>query len=303
MYLISINSNGQEMHNIQETINKLFIATDAQDWEGVHQCFAEKVILDYSSMTGNPAAEVTPQQITDSWKSILPGFDATHHQVGNFVIEEDGNSAKVFCYGTATHFLENDKENVWTVVGTYDFDLEKEARAWKISKMKFNFKYQSGNLNLPQLAMNKLNPDSVPLPTSEQNKNTVRQFFKALEDEDVEALVGLFADDAKHINPYHSGLFPEGANGKEGILAYWTPVFPNFDGMKFPIEEIYAMENPNIVFVKYDGIIILKNDAGTYENKYYSTFKFNENGKIAEYVEIFNPITAARGFGLLDQIK
>lgn len=139
--------------------------------------------------------------------------------------------------------------------------------------------------------------------TAEQNKQTVRQFFLALENKNVENLVALFAEDAKHINPYASGLFPEGANGKEGIRDYWTPVFPNFDDMTFPIEEIHAMEDPYIVFVKYRGRIQLKDGAGSYENDYYSTFRFDSSGLIIEYVEIFNPIVAARGFGLIDKIK
>ncbi len=138
---------------------------------------------------------------------------------------------------------------------------------------------------------------------AKQNKASVKAFFKALEAEDVNAIVDLFAHNAKHTNPYHSGLFPKGANGKEEIRDYWTPVFPNFDGMTFPIDEIYAMEDPNIVFVKYTGHIKLKHNAGVYSNDYYSTFKFDNDGKITEYVEIFNPIVAARGFGLIDKIK
>ena len=113
----------------------------------------------------------------------------------------------------------------------------------------------------------------------------------------------LFADDAQHINPYASGLFPEGASGKEAIRDYWTPVFPNFDGMAFTIEQLYAMEDPTMVFVKYTGSIKLKNGGGLYQNDYYSTFTFNAEGLITEYVEIFNPIVAARGFGMMDQIK
>lgn len=73
--------------------------------------------------------------------------------------------------------------------------------------------------------------------------------------------------------------------------------------MSFPIDAIYAMEDPNIVFVKYTGNIKLKNNAGVYSNDYYSIFKFNEEEKITEYVEIFNPITAARAFGLLNKLK
>ena len=301
--LFGFNVNGQDMNTIQEKVSTLFIATDQQNWATVEQCFAANVILDYSSMTGQSATETTPNQITDSWKTILPGFDYTHHQLGNFIIQQNEETTTVFCYGTATHYLENDDENIWTVVGSYDFELEKEDSDWKISKMKFNFKYQTGNLKLPQLAISKLTSTQVSISTAEQNKATVRLFFKTLESENVDSLVNLFAENAKHINPYHSNLFPKGAEGKEGIRAYWTPVFPNFDGMEFLIEEIYAMENPNMVYVKYQGIIKLKDDAGFYKNDYYSTFKFNEKGEITEYVEIFNPITAAKGFGLLDKIK
>ncbi|MEX0287991.1 MAG: alpha/beta fold hydrolase [Flavobacteriaceae bacterium] len=141
------------------------------------------------------------------------------------------------------------------------------------------------------------------METANKNKASVKAFFKALEDENVEDLVNLFAEDANHINPYHSGIFPKGAKGKEEIRAYWTPVFPNFEGMSFNLQEVYAMEDPNMVFVKYQGDIKLKEKAGIYSNQYYSTFKFNKKGEIIEYVEIFNPIVAAKGFGLLDKIK
>ncbi len=136
-----------------------------------------------------------------------------------------------------------------------------------------------------------------------KNKETAKKFFKALESENVEVLASLFAHNAEQINPYASGIFSGGAVGREEIRNYWAPVFSNFDGMEFPIEEIYAMEDPNIVYVKYKGKIRLKNSARLYENQYYSTFKFNDQGLITEYVEIFNPIVAARGFGLLNKIK
>lgn len=138
---------------------------------------------------------------------------------------------------------------------------------------------------------------------TERNKANTLAFLKALEDMNVDAVVDLFAEDGVHINPYASGLFPEGTKGKDGIRAYWVPVFPNFEKMEFPVDFIYAMEDPTMTFAKFKGRIKLKNDAGWYENDYYATFKFDENGKIKEYVEIFNPITAAKGFGLLDKIK
>ncbi|NLR93840.1 nuclear transport factor 2 family protein [Flammeovirga agarivorans] len=139
--------------------------------------------------------------------------------------------------------------------------------------------------------------------SSERNKEITLAFLKALEDYDLEKVVQSFAEDGVHINPYSSGLFPEGTKGQEGVRTYWEPVFQNFEKMEFPVEEIYSMNEANMTFVKFEGKIKLKNDGGWYKNNYYATFKFNEEGKITEYVEIFNPIVAAKGFGLLDQIK
>ncbi|KIC38587.1 hypothetical protein RA27_19360 [Ruegeria sp. ANG-R] len=133
------------------------------------------------------------------------------------------------------------------------------------------------------------------------NKDKVHAFFAALETEDAKAIAALFAEGGKHINPYNCGVFPTGAEGREAIEAYWAPTFPNFDGMTFPIHEMLDMEG-NGVFVRFTGKIKLKEDAGWYENDYYATFKFNDAGEIIEYVEIFNPVTAAKGFGLLDQL-
>lgn len=150
--LFVMTLSGQEMRNIQETISALIVATDNNNWQEVEGIFASKVLLDYSSMTGIKASRVTAKEIVKSWKHILPGFDYTHHQIGNFIIEQKTNTAKAFCYGTATHYLENEGENLWTVVGSYDFDLIKEKEEWLITKMTFNFKYQTGNIKLPQLA-------------------------------------------------------------------------------------------------------------------------------------------------------
>ena len=41
---------------------------------------------------------------------------------------------------------------MWELYGTYEHELVKIGKLWKISKMKLNFKHQDGNLNLPSLA-------------------------------------------------------------------------------------------------------------------------------------------------------
>lgn len=141
---------------VNRVVTQMFVATDQHQWNVVEACFGAQVVLDYSSFTQQPAATLAPQQITGAWKGVLPGFEHTHHQLGNFLTTVQGNKAQVFCYGTATHFLKNEKGNLWTVVGSYDFELQQENGSWKIIHMKFNFKYQTGNEGLAQKAIARL---------------------------------------------------------------------------------------------------------------------------------------------------
>lgn len=155
--LLTLNVNAQIMKNPNDAVTQLFVATDQREWRTVEQIFDAKVWLDYSSMNGSPATELTPGQITGAWKGILPGFESTHHQIGNFITKVNGDEATVYCYGTATHFLTDEGGNVWTVVGSYDFELSKDTLDnWRVRAMKFNFKYQDGNTSLPEKAINKL---------------------------------------------------------------------------------------------------------------------------------------------------
>jgi phenazine biosynthesis protein len=138
--------------------------------------------------------------------------------------------------------------------------------------------------------------------TSQRNIDTVKKFLSLLEQEKITEFLDLFAPVGKQINPYASGLFPEITAGTQALKAYWEPVPGRFDGMQFPIEEIFPMENPAQVLVKFKGIIKLKNNAGHYSNDYLGLFKFNEAGKILEYYEYFNPVTVIKAFGLKDKI-
>jgi ketosteroid isomerase-like protein len=140
------------------------------------------------------------------------------------------------------------------------------------------------------------------MKTAEKNKQTVLAFYQAIEEMNVEALVGFFSENCVHVNPYASDILPEGAHGKEGIREYWAPVFESFKGVQMTIEEMYAMEDPSMVYVKAKGKVILK-DGPDYNNDYFIIFKFNEAGEIQHYTEVFNPIVALKSFNLLDQLK
>ncbi len=149
------------MERIQaiELINRFFIAVDNHDWEKVQDMFAPVVHLDYSSMNGADPSDIPAKEIVDSWKNFLPGFDSTHHQIGNYIVHDEGAVVNLFCYGRADHFIEGaEGGELWTVTGSYDFILKNENEQLSILAMKFIKKFISGNTDLPSLAGKNLNP-------------------------------------------------------------------------------------------------------------------------------------------------
>lgn len=137
---------------------------------------------------------------------------------------------------------------------------------------------------------------------AERNKDNVRTFFRLLEEEDIPAFVDLFAENGRQVNPLGGGVFPEEVAGHDALMEFWEPVPERFDGMRFPLDTLLATEDPNVVFANYEGHINLKDGAGTYNNTYFATFRFDDDGKIVHYVEVFDPVVAARAFNLMDQI-
>jgi hypothetical protein len=140
---------------IEQQVRKLFEGADERNWQKSASAMSNEVLLDYSSMTGNAATLLKPEQIMAAWAAFLPGFDRTNHLLSNFTIKTNGLTAEVHYNGKADHFLNGE---VWTVNGTYDTKLIRTNNdTWLITEHKFNFRDQSGNTTLPQAATQKLN--------------------------------------------------------------------------------------------------------------------------------------------------
>ena len=135
-----------------------------------------------------------------------------------------------------------------------------------------------------------------------KNIETIRNFFNLFEQKKFLEISELFATDGKIIYPFHSGLFPSETIGKKNIYESWNNTAKNFDELKFLIDEIIPFEDPSKVAVILSNKINLKNNAGTYENDYLCLYYFDENGKILVLHEYFNPVIAAKAFGLMDKI-
>ena len=74
----------------------IFIHTSNRRRDCIEAVFAPQVLLDYSPMSGQTVATMSPGQITAVWKQILPGFEQTHHQTGTIIITEHNTDADLF---------------------------------------------------------------------------------------------------------------------------------------------------------------------------------------------------------------
>jgi hypothetical protein len=135
--------------DVIDAVNRLFIATDNRDWDGVRHCFNAPVTIDMSSVGAGLARQMQPAEISGMWETGLEPLEGIHHQTGNFLVTVDGNRATVFCYGIAIHYRENATgRNTRTFVGSYDFQLSIETGRWLIVSMRFNLKWLDGNPDL-----------------------------------------------------------------------------------------------------------------------------------------------------------
>ena len=141
--------------NVEDAVVRMFVATDERDWPTLESCFTDPFVLDMTSMVGGSPAAMTPRQVATAWAEGFKTLDHVHHQVGNFRMTVDGETAKVRCYGIAYHYRAKisapEKSRVF--VGTYDIDLVARSDRWRIGLLKFNLKFIDGNLELEKATL------------------------------------------------------------------------------------------------------------------------------------------------------
>ncbi|MFC3612279.1 nuclear transport factor 2 family protein [Lutimaribacter marinistellae] len=143
---------------VTNAVVRFFAAVDARDWEAAEQLMTRPFHLDYSSFGAGPGADLDPADVLTSWQAMLPGFDATQHQLGPLAIDMRENKAIVKAYVTATHHIADaEGGEIWTVYGDYDLTLRRDKDgSWRLSANIFNFRLVTGNASLPGLAQRRV---------------------------------------------------------------------------------------------------------------------------------------------------
>ena len=139
-----------DKQEITELANKLFMYTDARQWDKLlKEVLIEEIWFDMASMGAGPAQRLSATEICDMWRQGFTDLDGVHHQAGHYLIEPRGADVEIFAYAVATHYKKSAKNgNTRSFTGSYEMKAIKESRGWRLSKFKYNLKFSEGNLTM-----------------------------------------------------------------------------------------------------------------------------------------------------------
>lgn len=139
-----------------QAVTAIFVAADMHDWDTVRSNLADRVRLDWTSLNGGEPVELSGEQVTESWRTLLGAFEATHHQLGSFLVDEvDTTQARLRFYGTAVHILHvPGQESRWALGGRYDAIVEHDNGHWCVKDLTLTVVWGAGNQGLLTAAAN-----------------------------------------------------------------------------------------------------------------------------------------------------
>ncbi len=96
---------------------------------------------------------LSPEEIANTARGDLSGFEATQHLITDHQVKVEGESATCQAHVRAIHFLPNeDGDSIFEMGGYYTVHLIRDQCDWKIQRWKFRILWSSGNQDLFKLA-------------------------------------------------------------------------------------------------------------------------------------------------------
>lgn len=122
------------------------IGIDSRDWSRYRSIFADPVLLDFSSWSGNPPSSMSADDWVGGVRNTLSGFDGTQHMLTNPVVELDGDRATVTLYMNAHHYLKIDGEhNLQSIGGYYTHQMVRTDAGWLSEACKLTVTWEKGD--------------------------------------------------------------------------------------------------------------------------------------------------------------
>lgn len=142
-----------ETAKIISVVSSIPLAVDLEAYDLAEQAFASEIIVDYTSLWGGESASMTSAELMTAWRGIVPGFDATWHELSQVKATVSGNKATASAFVDGRHWI---GERLWRPVGIYHWDLEKIDGAWKVTRMVFTMTREIGDRAVAMDAMERV---------------------------------------------------------------------------------------------------------------------------------------------------
>lgn len=272
---------------IETIVESVVILADTRNFEALERLYADEVMVDYSSLSGQPAELRSPTSLMTEWSATLPGFDRTRHALSNVAAKVSGDHATARADVVAGHWIDT---AYWEVKGHYDYELIRDEEGWRITSMTFTLEEETGSRDVfvPAMAAAAASPPSYV--ARQRTRQAVLDFLEGLEDKDMERVNGVWAEDAVQDMPFNTAGTPRRVSGRDALIALYAAWPDNARNPNFTDHLVfYPMRDPQTVFVEFRGRVDIVPTGREYRQIYGGLFHVNEAGKITLFREYYDP--------------
>jgi hypothetical protein len=140
---------------IIDTVNRIGLFADLREWAALRRCFADRVLVDYTSRDGGAAVTMDADVLIDGWRKRLGGFTATQHLIGNHDIAVTGDRAVCRSLFHSQHRLDREQ---WDLDGRYRHELARSNSGWHVTAMQMIGEFERGDRALVDRAVTRVPP-------------------------------------------------------------------------------------------------------------------------------------------------
>ncbi len=118
---------------IIDVSNRYATGVDTRNCDIYRSCFAENIIVDFSSIGLGQVMETTADAWVDTVMNFMAIYETTQHIITNHAITIEGNMATSIAYLQAQHL---NADGLFTIGGYYTNRLSRSAAGWRITELK-----------------------------------------------------------------------------------------------------------------------------------------------------------------------
>ncbi len=138
-----------ESAKVIAVVSSIPLAVDLGRYDLAEAAFTPEIVIDYTSLWGGEPQQTTPAALMDAWRGLVPGFDATRHELRSVEARVQGDAAEATALVDGRHWI---GEALWRPIGVYRWSLSKIGGRWKVKAMTFAMTREIGDRGLVALA-------------------------------------------------------------------------------------------------------------------------------------------------------